>query len=153
MVDVKLRQAYGTLGQAMKYEQAGQFEHALRYYRDAGEKLVSVMRSHLNEAMRKDVQAKADEAIKRGLFMKKRVEEINQDLKKKAQAATQSLGTEKADFTLTFECGEFYKRLAEKYYADIVRKDGTPKKENLQAVINAHVIEIELKRAVRCLMI
>ena len=149
MVEAKLPQAYATLAQAMKYEQAGQYEHALRYYRDAGEKLMSVLRSHLNDKMRKDVQAKADEVVKRGLFVKKRVEEINEDLKKKAQAARESKGVEKAEFTLAFECGEFYKRIAEKYYADIVRKDAPPKKENLQTVINAHILEIELKQAVR----
>lgn len=142
-----IKQADDFMKRAIKYENAGEYESALRFYRESAEKMASLLGNHLEPSSQKKIQSFIDEAIKRGMFMKKKISEQKQTLSKKSQS-TYSQAAVATKFSLNFECAEMYRKIANACYADVTRKEGRPKRELLQSAINAHIVEIEIKKQI-----
>ncbi len=146
-METRIEQANATLLKAIKYEEAGQYDRALMHYREAAERMITILHLHLDATTRKKLQSQADEAIKRGSFIKKKLEEQALELKKAAKRTVPAKGLMPVEFTIGFECADFYRGLADKFYADVVNKE-RPKKDLLQSAINAHIVEAEIKQYV-----
>lgn len=130
-------------------ESKGMYARALDYYRQAAEILVSLCLYLPLEEQRAKMKSKVEEILKRGTAMKKKLrDEEFAKVQKQQSLNTKSLQV-KTEFMVTAECAEVYDRLGLEYYRQASAKDAPgSRKIMLKSAINAHIVEVELKKAV-----
>ena len=139
-MEQKVQEGNRLLNSASRWLLEGNFDAALNYSGMAATLLVSLQRSQLLPEDRVRVKALVDQTID---VCRSAREHIS---KQRDLGRTElNVAAAGSNVPLCPECCDLYKRIANKYYDACVRKDGTQTKELLQSVINANIVEIELK--------
>ena len=131
----------------LQAEKKNQFEKALEYYSEAGQIYFSLSLSSTVKDLKKKRKEKAENILKRGNEVKKRLRQ--DDMKKAIKTKSAMVSNTKTEFTLIPGCIDLYSKLGFEYYRQASDKaSAASKKIMLKSAINAHIAEAEIKKAV-----
>jgi len=147
--DSKIRQSDSCFKQALKYKASGQYDLALKNFRESAEILVSLLKSHVPSDLKQKLQNKANDAICEGMLVKKKLGDQDKELNKNIKKSIGPITYISTEFILTKECADFYGKLGNSFYNEAAGRDtGKPQKQMLQSAIAAHICQAEILKRV-----